>query len=138
MSLPFLTLLQRPTADCPPPTADRPPFSLSDYMDGQKREALKVILDRVARTRDKGVGFTMGDLSLMLEDAFRMGAGAMAEGLATRENEKTLALLEEMEQEAPVTFEWGTRHPWGESVGGALRADGGGQLADGGEGPRAS
>ena len=74
--------------------------SLADFMLMRRDRCMAGILDRVRAAREAGAGFSLGDLTLMLHEAWTGGGAAMADGLTARESMRSLELMDAMETEA--------------------------------------
>lgn len=91
-----------------PMPAEEGAESLADFMLMRRDRCMAGILDRVRAAREAGAGFSLGDLTLMLHEAWTGGGAAMADGITARESMRSLELMDAMEAE---TDRQRGRHP---------------------------
>ena len=102
------TLEAHPALRLMPMPKDEGAESLADFMVMRRDRCMAGILDRVRTARESGAGFSLGDLTLMLHEAWTGGGAAMADGLTARESMRSLELMDAMEAE---TERQRGRHP---------------------------
>jgi hypothetical protein len=93
------TLEGHPALRLMPMPAEEGAESLADFMLMRRDRCMAGILDRVRAARESGAGFSLGDLTLMLHEAWTGGGAAMSDGITARESMRSLELMDAMEAE---------------------------------------
>lgn len=73
--------------------------SLSDFMTERRDACIGRIVERVKAAGAEAAGFSLGDLTRMLHEAWTGGGSAMADGLAARDSARSLEMMRAMEAE---------------------------------------
>ena len=97
MSASLLRLLEAP-AELPEMNDLASTFDFGGHMDARREAAIKLIAARVEKIQEAGLGLTMGDLTLVIRDAFQMGASAAVDGMTARESARTMAEWDALER----------------------------------------
>jgi len=97
MSASLLRLMEAP-AELPEMNDLASTFDFGGHMDARREAAIELIAGRVRTIQEAGLGLTLGDLTLVIRDAFQMGASAAVDGMTARESARTMAEWEAMER----------------------------------------
>jgi hypothetical protein len=97
MSASLLRLLEAP-AELPEMPELASMFDFGGHMDARREAAIELIAGRVRTIQEAGLGLTLGDLTLVIRDAFQMGASAAVDGMTARESARMMAELDALER----------------------------------------